>query len=349
MKKEKIILAILSLAMIAGSMLGLSVLIEHIQGQEVVERIETAEGKTGKAAEGEAEQAGITEKPFQVLVSGLDLTSSMKKKRVGRSDLNLLLTVNPVSKKILITNISRDTYLEVVDPPEMSEEEEKNLKANGLTKDQIKGIKEARKNNPKTKLCHVSLYGTSTLVKTVEGFLDTKIDYYVQTTMAGFRTLIDAIGGVDVEAVESFQTDWDTSFKKGSNHVNGKKAATFIRERHHFNEGELRRGKNGIEMMRAIIDKLCHVSLLEMDADKLYQLWKDNVKTDMGAGEVLSLLRMQVEDRAEWEFTSAQIKGEEGREKLMEYQQHEFYVWVPDPASIEKVQKKMADVCQIDS
>ena len=33
----------------------------------------------------------------------------------------------------------------------------------------------------------------------------------------------------------------------------------------------------------------------------------------------------------------------------MDYQQDKFYVQVPDPASIEKVQKKIADVCQIDS
>lgn len=347
MKKEKMILAILSLLMIAGSMLGLSVLIEHIQGQEVVERIETAEG-TGKAEEGDAEQAGITEKPFQVLVSGLDLTGSMKKNRVGRSDLNLLLSVDPVNKKILITNILRDTYVEAVGVPEISEEEAKRLISYGLTKDQVKEMEKARKTSPKTKLSHVSMYGTTPLVKTVEGFLDTKIDYYIQTTMTGFKTLIDAIGGIDVEAVESFKTDWGTSFKKGINHVNGKEALTFIRERHHVSEGELRRGQYGIEMLRAIILKLCNVSLLDMDADELYQLWKDNVKTDMGAGEVLSLLRMQVEDRAEWEITSAQIKGEGGLKKVLEYPARNLYVFVPDPASVKKVQKKIADFCKLE-
>lgn len=348
MKKEKIILAVLSLVMIAGSMLSLNMLIEHIQGQEVVERIDAAEAKKGKGSSKDTKKAGITEKPFQVLVSGMDITGSLKQNRPYRNDSNLLLTVNPVDKKILITNLPREIYVKPVDVPEFSEKDAENMKLSGMTEDQIKEAKEARKNGMKTKLCHVSLYGMPSLVKTVEGVLDTKIDYHIQLTMTGFKTLVDAIGGVDVEAVESFETDWGTSYQKGINHVNGKEAVAFVRERHHFNDGALGRGTNNVEMMRAIIHKLCDASLLDMDADGLYQLWKNNVETDMGMGEVLSLLRMQVEDRAEWKITTVIVKGEGSLEKTMEYPGIKLFVLIPDPASVKEAQEKIADVCKVD-
>lgn len=348
MKKEKIILAVLSLVMIAGSILSLNLLIEHIQGQEVVERIDAAETKEGKGSSEDSEKAGITEKPFQVLVSGVDMTGSLKQNKRYRSDSNLLLSVNPVDKKILITNIPRDTYVKPVDVPEFSEKEAQNMRSEGFTEDLIKEAKEAREAGLKTKLCHVSLYGMPSLVKTVEGLLDTKIDYHIRLTMTGFKTLVDSVGGVDVEAVESFKTDGGTSYQKGINHVNGKEALAFVRERHHFNDGELRRGINNVEMMRAIIHKLCDASLLDMDAGGLYQLWKNNVETDMGMGEVLSLLRMQVEDRAEWKITSAIVKGEGSREKTLEYPQTGFWVLIPDAASVKEAQEKIADVCKVD-
>lgn len=348
MKKEKILLAVFSLVMIAGSMLSLNMLIEHIQGQEVVERIDVAETKKGKGSSKDAKKAGITEKPFQVLVSGVDMTGSLKQNKRYRSDSNLLLTVNPVDKKILITNIPRDTYVKPVDVPEFSEKEAQNMRSAGMTEDQIKEAKEAREAGLNTKLCHVSLYGMPSLVKTVEGLLDTKIDYHIQLTMTGFKTLVDSVGGVDVEAVESFKTDWGTSYQKGINHVNGEEAVAFVRERHHFNDGQLGRGTNNIEMMRAIIHKLCDASLLDMDADGLYQLWKNNVETDMGMGEVLSLLRMQVEDRAEWKITSAIVKGEGSLEKTQEFPGHELWVSIPDPASVKESQEKIADVCKLD-
>ena len=92
MKKEKIILAVLSLVMIAGSMLSLNMLIEHIQGQEVVERIDAAEAKKGKGSSKDTKKAGITEKPFQVLVSGMDITGSLNKKSLNRTDSTRFFT-----------------------------------------------------------------------------------------------------------------------------------------------------------------------------------------------------------------------------------------------------------------
>lgn len=91
----------------------------------------------------------------------------------------------------MITGIPRDLYVSL---PATSSNEEKQ----------------------KTKFSYLSLYGgAKSLVQGAEELLDTKIDYYIQLNMSGFRKLIDAIGGVDVEADRSFETDWKTSFQKG--------------------------------------------------------------------------------------------------------------------------------------
>lgn len=332
MKKEKLILAAVSFAMIAGSILGLSLLIGHIQGQTVIENIVTEEK--------EPEEEGIVEKPFQVFVSGQDLTDQ---KDIGRSDLNLVLTVNPVSKKILITSIPRDSYVDAPDMP--LEEHVERWKASAIPEDEVKELEKAAKDCPvKTKLCLLNYYGTPELVKAVEGLLDTKIDYHVQITLSGFRRLVDAVGGIDVEAAQSFRTDWGTSYKKGVNRVNGKEALAYVRERHCFQDGVFGREKNGIDMMSAIVRKLCDASVLDMDADALYQLWKSNVKTNMSAGEVLSLLRMQVKDRAEWEVSSVAVGGEGALKRMIDYPTHKLYVTVADQDSLEKAKEKMAQV-----
>lgn len=337
MKKEKWILAVITVVMVLGSMTGLCILMERIQGETVVESVKKEQEADKEEA---AEQEGIAQKPFQVLVSGMDTSGS---KNRGRNDLNLLLTVNPNSKTILITNIPRDLYVKVEG---LSEAEFK-----GMTKKAIRLTKESFQAHPFTRLCWLGSFGSKTLVKkTVEGLLDTKVDYFVQINFPGFSSLIDAIGGVDVNVEEDFRSDWGNSYKKGNNHLDGKAALAFVRERHHLNEQEFR-DRNQVKMMQAIISKLAEKSVLEMDADALYKLWKDNVKTDMGAGEILSLIRMQVGDRAKWNIKSAMLKGDADLKELGGYYESStenprFYVLVAREASLEKVKKKIRDVGQ---
>lgn len=335
MRKEKWVLAIVTIIMVFGSMTGLCVLMEQIQGETIVESV-----KEEKQPE---EKEGIAQKPFQVLVSGMDTFGA---KKLGRSDLNLLLTVNPNSKTVLITNIPRDTYLKA---PDLSDADFDGL--TGLTEEEIRLTKESFEACEGTKLSHLSPLGLPTLVKGVEGLLDTKVDYYVQINFPGFSTLIDAIGGVDVKTEEGFETDWGTSFKKGVNHVNGKEALLFVRERHHLNRGWY---DNQVEMMRSILNKLMKQSVLEMDAEALYQLYKKNVKTDMGTGEILSLIRMQVSDRADWDIKSAILKGNGRLKELGGWidsstgESPRFYVQVPKKDSKEKVKNMIQSVMELD-
>ena len=157
MKKEKWILAVITIVLVFGSMAGLCVFMEQIQGETVVESVKTEQGADKDEAD---EQEGIAQKPFQVLVSGMDTFGS---KKTGRSDLNLLLTVNPNSKTILITNIPRDLYVKAEG---LSEAEFK-----GMTKKAIRLTKESFLAKPTTRLCLLGYFGPKTLLKTGEGVL----------------------------------------------------------------------------------------------------------------------------------------------------------------------------------
>lgn len=306
MKKEKLILAAVSLCLVIVSLVGVSAAIGAVQNKTLVEKT-TKETARKKGDE-------ITKKPFQVLISGEDTFG--EKELSKRSDLNLLVTVNPSEKKLLITGIPRDLYVCI---PAAS----------------------SNKEGQYTKFCWLPYYGTQSLVQGAEKLLDTKIDYYIQLNMSGFRKLIDAIGGVDVEADRSFETDWKTSFKKGINHVNGKDALTFVRERHHHSRGVEQRMKNQQEMLKAILKQVMKKNLLEMDINALYKLCKKNLKTNMKAGEILSLMRWQKEEKVEWEMETAAIKGIYARERTAEAPDVKLYVEKAEQKSLDQVSKKI--------
>ncbi len=306
MKKEKLILAAVSLFLVIISLVGVSAAIGAVQNETSVE-------KTAKESVREKED-GITKKTFQVFISGLDIYG--EKDRIPRSDLNLLVTVNPSEKKLLITGIPRDLYVSL--PAASSNKEEQY-----------------------TKFCCLPSYGTKSLVQEAEKLLDTKIDYYIQLNMSGFRKLVDAIGGVDVEADRSFETDWKTSFKKGINHVNGKEALTFVRERHHHSRGAEQRNKNHQEMLKAILKQVMKKNLMEMDINALYKLCKKNVRTDMKAGEILSMMRWQKEEKIEWEMETASIKGKFVLENITENPDVKLYVEKADQKSLDQAIKKI--------
>lgn len=316
MKKEKTILVIASLLMVAGSMIGLSLLIGHIQGKTRVS--ETVIKKEGKAEKGD--QGGITDHPFQVLVSGGHMAgkyTSEGRTEVVAMDTILLVSVDPKEKKMLVTSVPRDTYIR----------------------------------KKKEKLYHAAYYkGIKDLQNWTQDLLDTKIDYYIQLNFNGFSTLIDAIGGVDVKVSRGFETDWGTSVRTGNNHFNGKEALAFARERHHLHNGhfsgDCARSDNNATLMKAILNKMTAGSITQMDADSLYQLWKKNVKTNIGSGEMLSLIRLQLTERPEWEIRTATLKGEGMKAKIAcitdsSDGKNEMYVMEPDPDSLKKIQAKI--------
>ena len=115
----------------------------------------------------------VTKDPFTIYISGIDVYGDIA--TVSRSDVNILVTVNPKTKQILLTSIPRDYYVQL----------------SGTT-----GYKD--------KLTHAGNYGVNMSISTIEELLGIDINYYLRVNFTTLEKLIDSIDGVDVYSKYSF-------------------------------------------------------------------------------------------------------------------------------------------------
>jgi len=146
----------------------------------------------------------------------------------------------------------------------------------------------------------------------VEGLLGFDIPYYVRVDFAGFKDMIDAVGGIDVYVERSFAdhtyptNDYGVqtvSFKEGWRHFDGATALTYARSRHGSNgEGnDFARAKRQQKVLAVLKDKMLSVGTYKNPktiADTLASL-KSNITTNLQVGEIVRLAKMaQKIDRA---------------------------------------------------
>ena len=117
----------------------------------------------------------VTEEPFNVYISGLDTEGSIS--TVSRSDVNMIVTVNPKTHKVLLTSIPRDYE-----------------------------IKLPSKQNVLDKLTHTGLYGIEETIASVEQLMGIDINYYVKVNYTTVTKMVDAIGGIDINSDYAFTT-----------------------------------------------------------------------------------------------------------------------------------------------
>ncbi|WP_342380105.1 LytR family transcriptional regulator [Bacillus thuringiensis] len=185
-------------------------------------------------------------KPISILLMGVDQEDN----GTGRSDSLMLFTLNPPKKSMKITSIPRDSYTEIVG----------------------KGKKD--------KINHAYAFGGIDMsVKTVENFLNIPVDHYIEVNMAGFRDIVDAVGGVDVNNDLEF-TSRDQHFAKGNIHLNGETALKYTRMRYEDPRGDFGRQMRQRQVIQAVIKKGASVSSLASYGDVLKAIEK-NVKTSL--------------------------------------------------------------------
>ena len=97
--------------------------------------------------------------------------------------------------------------------------------------------------NQRDKLTHAGIYGVDVSMATLEQLYNTDINYYARVNFTSLIEIVDTLGGIDVNSEYAFEAQ-GYSFQKGVNHLNGKQALAFSRERHSFASGDNQRGKN---------------------------------------------------------------------------------------------------------
>ncbi len=274
--------------------------------------------KVEKEIEVEEKLDDITTTPFIVYLSGIDLYGDIN--QTSRSDVNVLAVVNPNTKRILLVSTPRDYYVEL---PGVS---------NGMC----------------DKLTHAGIHGVDCSIRTLENVYNVDIDYYVRVNFTSIRKIVNVLGGVDVYSDYTFTSDWGPSFKKGYNHVNGKQALAFCRERHHFENGDYQRGRDHQHMIEAILTKAMSAEVLPKYA-KLLRVTSERFQTNMSMKEMKALCKMQLRDMADWTIKYANADGNGAMRTTYAYQSRPLYVCLPDYDSVEKITKRIKKVLSGDT
>ena len=252
----------------------------------------------------------VTKDVFNIYISGMDQYGKVMD--TSRSDVNIIVTVNPKTKQILLTNIPRDYYVQLHDT-----------------------------DGYKDKLTHAGIYGIDTSVATIEDLLGIKINYYFKVNFSSLVNIIDALGGVEVYSEYDFQSWNGYNFSKGYNYVNGKEGLSFVRERKTFNAGDNQRGKNQQAMIEAIFRKCTKPSII-IKYNSLLNSLEDSMITDMPMRNITKLAKMQLRDNSKWTITSNSLTGTGSMDYTYTYPYQSLYVTVPDEESV-KLSKEMIE------
>lgn len=264
----------------------------------------------------------ITEHPFNVLITGSDSRVDISEN--ARSDVNMIVTVNPTTNTILLTSIPRDFYVTTVCDA-----------ADGC------------QNGAMDKITHTGLTGINTTKRTVENLLGIEINYTVKVGFDTVTELVDALGGVDVYvepgyALNGFLGDKNMSVTEGWNHLNGKQALVYSRERYAYTEGDRQRTKNQQQVVMGIIDKMTSSSVLANYADLMDALG-DTFQTTMSASEIQALIQYQMDKMPSWTVEQYMVDGTGDTLMCAELGQA-AYVMVPDQTTVELAKRKIAAV-----
>ena len=132
--------------------------------------------------------------------------------------------------------------------------------------------------------------GPEAMVETVENLTGITFDYYALTGFGGMTTIVNAIGGLDVDLPYSFQGFEGTSFETGKQTFSGAQALEFSRERKDLARGDFDRSMNqGRVLLAALAQFREHFADDPATLFRWLGIGLRNVETDIPLSELLSL------------------------------------------------------------
>ena len=255
---------------------------------------------------------------FNIYVSGIDTYGAISS--VSRSDVNILMTVNRDTKRILLTTTPRDSYVPIADGG----------------------------NNQKDKLTHAGIYGVDSSIHTLENLYGVDINYYVRLNFTSFLKLIDLLGGVDVYNDQEFNahTNNGKNYPVGTLHLDSKDALGFVRERYSLADGDRDRGRNQQKVIVAILQKLTSAEALK-NYDSIIKGLQDSIQTNMPLETMMNLVNAQLESGGTYKINSQDLKGT-GRMDLPSYAMPDsnLYMMEISDSSLESVKAAIKDVME---
>ena len=217
----------------------------------------------------EAVEPGKNEN-VNILLLGMDIgdTNQVENDSIKRTDTIMLVNYNPKAKKAYIVSIPRDTKIEV-------------------------------KGNTWKINAAYPLGGEALIKSKVEELLNINVNYMVKVDYNAFRSIVDAIGPIEMEIDRDMIYDDDAqnlhiNFKAGEvAKLDGQKAEEFFRWRKNndgtgFANGDLDRITNQQKLISKIIEKCTSPSIV-FKLPKLLDAVAENVDTNISGGKAMSL------------------------------------------------------------
>lgn len=206
--------------------------------------------------------------PVNILVMGVDVGDPNSKEASDpkRTDTMLVVNYNPKTKEISIVSVPRDTRVTM---------NGKKIKINSAH----------------------AVNGVNGSIEAVENLLGIEINNYAKVDYEGFRKVIDAIGGVEMDITRNMNYDDPSQnlhihFQKGTTvHLDGKKAEEFFRWRKNNNgtglaDGDLGRIENQHKFISKVIEKVKSPSIIPKIPNILSTI-PDYIETDMAPEEII--------------------------------------------------------------
>lgn len=238
------------------------------------------------------EVADITKDPFTILISGADSYGNINS--ANRSDVNMLVTVNPVTHQVLMVSLPRDSYIPF------------SCKKNINACYNISGQQD--------KLTHTGFYGVGTTESTLEDFLGVEINYTVQVNFSSLINIVDAIGGIDVEVepgleVETFYANGTEGVHAGTNHLEGERALAFARERHAYLTGDNQRIINQQLVLKALLNKMMSPAMV-VNYPGFIRALSTAFSTNMPTKQIKELIGLELAGFPSWNIQSFTVSGD---------------------------------------
>ena len=260
----------------------------------------------------------VDSKVFNIYISGIDTYGSIS--TVSRSDVNIIMTVNMNTHKILLTTTPRDAYVKIPD--------------GGA--DQY------------DKLTHAGIYGVETSEKTLENLYGIKIDYYARINFTSFLKLIDQLGGVTVHNDQAFTSlHGKFGFPVGDIQMNSEQALGFVRERYSLDGGDNDRGKNQEKVISAIVNKLASLNSVSNFTSIVNNL-QDSVQTNMSLDTINALANTQLDSGSKFTVTSQAVTGTGSTGQLTSYAMpnSSLYMMKLDDSSVESASQAIKNLME---
>ncbi|MBQ6661164.1 MAG: LCP family protein [Lachnospiraceae bacterium] len=248
----------------------------------------------------------VTSEPFTIYISGIDRYGAITTR--SRSDVNLILAINPKTHEIAIVSTPRDSYVHIP----------------------------GKTTSMKDKLTHAGLYGPEYSMATLENLYGISIDFYLRLNFSSVEKIVNLLGGVDAMSLYNFTGRFGNyQFTKGMNHMDGHMALAFARERVTVTGGDWTRAKHQIELLKGLINKVTTSAVLSNYQSLLNEATK-SIQTDLTLAQMVSLASSQLSNGGKWHVSSYATTGDGSYQYCAAYKGKKLWVALLHKKSVEK-------------